>query len=472
VNTTPEWTRGLAVEVGGTGIVSHVGAVALRLLATKVGLTSELSTALRRKGSMPTHDRGQVVTDLAVMIADGGEAISDIAILGDQKELLGPVASMPTAWRTLDEITPARLKKIASARAKTRRHVWTLIKARHGRIPPARIAGGDLGATVVIRLDATVQTVHSEKQHATPTYKHTFGFHPLTAWCDNTRESLAFLLRPGNAGANTVADHLTVLGAAITQIPAEHRRDLLITCDGAGATLDLVRHITTLNDRRGFQVHYSIGFDLDARARTAIGLMPEQGWQAVLDPDGQARDLDKAGVAELTGLLRHSTGGDQLPNWPTDMRVVVRREKPHPGAQLSLFEQLDGWRYQLLATNTPTGQIAFLEARHRTQARVEDRIRCGKDTGLGRLPSRDFAINQAWCAAATIACDLLTWLQLLTLHGELAHIEPKTLRYRLLHTAARLVRGGRKRTLKIPTTWPWATHLAAAITTILALPPP
>jgi hypothetical protein len=153
------------------------------------------------------------------------------------------------------------------------------------------------------------------------------------------------------------------------------------------------------------------------------------------------------------------------------MRVIVRREKPHPGAQLSLFEQLDDWRYQLLATNTPTGQIAVLEARHRTQARVEDRIRCGKDTGLGRLPSRDFAINQAWCAAATIACDLLTWLQLLTLDDELAHIEPKTLRYRLLHTAARLVRGGRKRTLKIPTTWPWATHLAAAITTILALPP-
>jgi hypothetical protein len=168
VNTTPEWTHGLAVEVGGTGIVSHVGAAALRLLATKVGLTSGLSTALRRKRSTPTHDRGQVVTDLAVTIADGGEAISDIAILGDQKQLLGPVASMPTAWRTLDEITPARLKKIASARAKTRRHVWTLIKARHGRIPPAKIAGGDLGATVVIRLDATLQTVHSEKQHAAP----------------------------------------------------------------------------------------------------------------------------------------------------------------------------------------------------------------------------------------------------------------------------------------------------------------
>jgi hypothetical protein len=135
VETTPAWTRGLTVEVGGTGIVSHVGSAALRLLASKVGLTTGLSTALRRKGFTPVHDRGQVITDLAVTIADGGVAISDVATLGDQDELLGPVASMPTAWRTLDEMTPARLGKITSARAKTRRHVWKLITTRHGRIP-------------------------------------------------------------------------------------------------------------------------------------------------------------------------------------------------------------------------------------------------------------------------------------------------------------------------------------------------
>jgi hypothetical protein len=444
----------------------------LRLLASKVGLTTGLSTAVRRKGFSPAHDRGQVLTDLAVTIADGGVAISDVTILGDQDELLGPVASTPTAWRTLDEMTPARLRKITAARARTRRHVWKLITTRHGAIPAAKVAGGDLGATIVIRLDATLVIAHSDKESAAPTYKHTFGFHPLTAWCDNTRESLALQLRAGNAGSNTAADHLAVLDEAITQIPAAHRRDLLITCDGAGATHELVNHITALNARRGHQVHYSVGFDLDARARTAIGRLPDRAWQAVLDPDGDPRDLDKAGVAELTGLLRHSAGGDQLANWPQDMRVIVRREKPHPGAQLSLFEEHHGWRYQLVATNTPTGQLALLEARHRCQARVEDRIRCGKQTGIGRLPSRSFAINQAWCATAAIACDLLAWLQLLTLEGDLARAEPKTLRYRLLHTAARLVRGGRKRTIKIPQTWPWATQLAAAITAILALPPP
>jgi hypothetical protein len=248
----------------------------VRLLASKVGLTSGLSTALRRKGFTPVHDRRQVITDLAVTIADCGVAISDVALLGDQDELLGPVASMPTAWRTLDEMTPARLRKIAATRARTRRHVWKLITTRHGAIPAAQVAGGDLGATIVIRLDATLVIAHSDKELAAPTYKHTYGFHPLTAWCDNTRESLALRLRTGNAGANTAADHIAVLDEAIAQIPAQHRRDLLITCDGAGATLELVNHITTLNARRGYQVHYSVGFDLDARACTAIGRLPER----------------------------------------------------------------------------------------------------------------------------------------------------------------------------------------------------
>ena len=219
MNTTPEWARGLAVEVDGTGVVSHVGTAALRLLAAKTGLTDGLSTALRRTGFLPVHDRGQVVTDLAVMIADGGEAISDITTLAHQGELLGPVASMPTAWRTLHEITDVQHGRIARARATTRRHIWKLITARHGAIPAATVAGGDLGRTIVIRLDATLITAHSDKEWAAPTYKHTFGFHPLTAWCDNTRESLVVKLRSGNAGANTVADHLQVLTEAIAGDP-------------------------------------------------------------------------------------------------------------------------------------------------------------------------------------------------------------------------------------------------------------
>jgi hypothetical protein len=295
----------------------------------------------------------------------------------------------------------------------------------------------------------------------------------LTTWRDNTRESLALRPRTGRAGANTAAGHLAVPDEAIAQIPAQYHRDPPITRDGAGATLDPVNPITALNAHRDYQTHYPIGFDPDTRARTAIGHLPETVWQHVLDPTGRARTLAETGVAELTGSLRHSAGGDTRSHRPADMPVIVRREKPHPGAQLSLFEEHHGWRYQLPATNTPTGQTTFQEARHRCQARVEDRIRRGKDTGPGPPPSRSFAVTQAWCAAATTAADLLAWRQLLAppFDGDLARVEPKTLRYRLPHTAARLVRGGRKRTIRIPTAWPWATHLAAAITTILALPP-
>ncbi|MGH3906149.1 MAG: IS1380 family transposase [Pseudonocardiaceae bacterium] len=319
--------------------------------------------------------------------------------------------------------------------------MWGLIEARHGQIPPSPVAEGDLGKTIVVRMDASILISHSDKELAAGTFKHTYGHHRLTAWCDNTGESLAFRLRAGNAGSNTASDHIGVLDEAIAQIPARHRRDLLVTVDGAGATLDLVRHITALNAAPGRRVHYSVGFDLDERARNAIARVPLTAWQAVSDTEGQARDVDDAGVIELTGLLRGSIYGDLLANWPPDMRVICRRERPSAGAQLSLPEEADGWRYQLIATNTPTGQPAFLEARHRTHARVEDRIRCGKDTGIEHLPSKSYEINQAWCVAAMIAADLLCRLRQLYLDGPLAKAEPKTLRYRLLHTAVRLVRG-------------------------------
>ena len=472
------WSRDLTVEVGGHGVVSHTGAVAVRALADRTGLTGAVSVALARRGFLPVHDRGRVLTDAAVMIADGGRVMSDLAVLRDQGELFGPVASDPTLWRSLDAVGGVQRDRIAAARASTRRRVWDLIAARHGRIPPARVADRDLGATVVIRLDASIVIAHSEKALAAPTFKRTWGHHPLTAWCDNTGESLAVRLRPGNAGSNTVADHLAVLTAAITQVPAAYRRDLLITCDGAGATKDLLKHITALNAAAGRRVHYSVGFDLDERARTAIGQVPPALWQHVIDTDGEPRDLNDAGVVELTGLLRESLAGDLLTGWPPDMRVIVRRERPHPGAQLSLFEEADGWRYQPFATNTPLrtpgrlGQLAFLEARHRAHARVEDCIRNAKNTGLGHLPSTSFDINQAWCLAVGIACDLLAWLRLLCLSADLAKAEPKTLCYRLLHTAARIIRGQRKRKIRIPGTWPWANELHACLTAALTLHEP
>jgi hypothetical protein len=470
VNGTPKWMRGLVAEVAGGGVVSHVGSVALRMLGDRSGLTGALSEAVSRPEV--THDRGQVLTDLAVAIADGATVICDIETLVHQGELYGPVASASTVWRTLEEVGADADGRVTRARAQTRARVWKMIEDRHGRFPPARTGYGDLGDTVVIRLDATIQVAHSDKEKATGTFKGTYGHYPLTAWCDNTEESLAIKLRPGNAGSNTAADHVEVLDAAIAQIPPERRRDLLITCDGAGSTHALVGHIAELNAAQGRRVHYSVGFDLDQRGRDAITMVPERVWEHVLDADGRPRDLDAAGAAELTGLMRHSVGGDTLANWDPDMRIICRREKASSGAQLSLFEHDNGWRYQLIATNTPDGGPQQLEARHRPHARVEDRIRTGKDTGLRHLPSQQFTVNQAWCHTAAIGIDLLAWLRLLVLDGDLARAEPKTLRYRLLHTSARLVKGGRRLRIRIPETWPWANQLANAINTLLAMPTP
>ncbi len=346
------WSSGLSVSADGTGVVSHVGSVALRLLADRVGLTQVLSGAAARRGFAPGHDRGRVLVDLAVTLADGGEAIADIDVLRHQGEVFGPVASAPTVWRTLDELTPARLRRIEVGRARVRRHVWSLFKV----LPPSRVADRDLGATVVLDVDATLVTAHSEKESARPTFKGGFGFHPIGVWCDNTTELLAIELRPGNAGANTAADHIAVLDAAIRQVPAAHRGNMLVRADGAGCTHDLLDWLVANNEIRGRHVEFSVGFALTEAVRAAITRLPARAWTPAIDAEG---DLREGGdVADLTGLL-------DLTRYPPGTRVIVRREHPHPGAQLSLFEEGDGWRYQPFATNTPTGQLAHLEARHR-----------------------------------------------------------------------------------------------------------
>jgi hypothetical protein len=441
-------------------VVSHVGAALLRMLADRTGLTGALSGGLARRGWWPGHDRGRVLVDLAVMIADGGEAISDIDVLRHQDDVFGPVASAATCWRALDEIGAAQLRRISTARAKTRARVWALM----GQVPPARAAGREVGpGVVVLDVDSTIVIAHSDKDGAAPTYKHTFGFHPILVTCDNTKEMLAITLRAGNAGANTATDHLQILGEAFAQIPAAHRRHLLVRGDGAASTHKVIDWLAEQDRKRGRQVEYSIGWSISEPERTAIAALSGSAWSPAINADGGLRD--GADVAELTGRLA-------LDSWPAGMRVIVRRERPHPGAQLSLFEETDGWRYTAFVTNTPVGQLQWLEARHRAHARVEDRIRCAKDTGLRRLPSREFAINAAWCTAAAIAADLIAWLQTLALHGDLATAEPKRLRYRILHTAARLTRGQRRRWLRIPATWPWADQITAAFTHIAAIPAP
>lgn len=232
----------------------------------------------------------------------------------------------------------------------------------------------------MIRIDASLVQSHSDKQHAAGNFKGSYGFDLLLVWCDNTGELLAISSRPGNVGSNTATDHIAIIDAAINAIPVQWRHNLLITIGGAGFSHAVVEHLANLNAQHGWSVQYSVGFDLNECARTAIALMPEHGWQPALDAAGEARD--DAQVSDLTGLLRHSTGGDRLAGWPADMQILVRREQIEEGRQLSLFEQLNGYRYQLIATNTAGGQPQRLEVRHRVHARVEGFIRCGKDTGL------------------------------------------------------------------------------------------
>jgi hypothetical protein len=275
----------------------------------------------------------------------------------------------------------------------------------------------------------------------------------VLAFCDNSNEALAGMLRPGNAGSNTAADLIAVLDAALAQIPDEFRHGypMLVRTDGAGASKALLAHTRGLREH-GVHTEFSVGSAVTEREHAAIAALPETAWTPAIDIYGDPRD--HAAVAELTGMLPTSL----FAGYPPGMLVIVRRERPHPGAQLDLIETRDGWGYTCFATDTPAGQHAWLDARHRSHARVEDRIRCGKDTGLGKLPSKKFAINQAWLACALTAIDLIAWTQTILLHDrpELARAEPKALRYRLLHVAARLVRGGRKLCLKIDRTWRWA----------------
>jgi len=457
----------ITVTADGRGVASHAGSRLLADLADAAGLPSAFSDALcglreRRAG----HDPGRVLVDVAVMLADGGEAISDLAVLRDQPGLFGPVASTATAWRVLDGVDEQMLVRLRHARAVARERAWWL-RAESGRGLPAASAGGRDWPGLVLDVDATLVEAHSEKQGAAAHFKGGFGFHPILVFLDNTNEALAGMLRPGNAGANTAADHITVTDAALAQIPDEHRHGtpILVRADGAGATKAWLAHLRSLRDQHGLDVSFSVGFTMTEQVQQAIVDLPEAAWTAAIAADGDHRE--GAEVAELTGLLPDPAAA----GWPQRMRVIVRRERPHPGAQLR-FTDIDGWRFQAFATDTPAGQLAALEARHRAHAGVEDRIRCGKHTGLGRFPSRMFAINAGWLELALTAADLIAWTQTTLLDGQLARCEPKTLRYRLLHVAARITRGQRRLFVRIAEHWPWRHELAAAFARLAALPQP
>jgi len=457
------------VTCDGTGVVSHAGTVLLAELADRIGLTAALSEATdglreRRAG----HDPGQVLIDVAVAIADGAVTISDVQALADQQGLHGPagsIASTPTIWRVLAGIAnaPGMLAKIRLARAEARDRAWLARGELTGAELPGSRAAGKLIGQVVIDLDATLVTAHSDKEGARGNFKGGFGYHPLGAWLDNTNEALAALLRPGNAGSNTATDHLTVVEAALTQLPDRWRsKPILIRADGAGYSHALISALS----QQGLE--FSVGYPVTQAVRDAIAVVPKWAWTTASNADGLLRE--HADVVDVTKMLDLSRWSSTCP----DMRVIVRRELPHPGATLDAFEIRDGYRYQGFTTNTRSGQLAFLEARHRAHARVEDRIRTGKDTGLGHLPSRHQNINEVWVELALIAADLLALTQsmLLTTEPELHRAEPKTLRYRLLHTAARITRGQRKVFLRLAEHWPWALALAKAFTRLRTIPLP
>ncbi|WP_405842360.1 IS1380 family transposase [Streptomyces platensis] len=456
----------LVVSADGRGVVSHAGSRLLADLADVTGLTGAFADALRKLRPRGTgHDPGRIAVDLTVMLADGGEAIADLALLRDQAEVFGPVASTATAWRLLAGIDSAALARLRSARAAAREVAWLQAAETRGGIPAARTGGRDLPG-LVLDIDATLVTCHSEKEQAAATYKRGFGYHPLLCFLDNTGEALAGVLRPGNAGANTAADHITVLDAALAQIPDAHRHgtDILIRADSAGGAKAFLAHVRALRER-GIHTSFSVGYAVTEPVRRAIRALPDHLWHPALEQDGTLRT--GAEVAELTGMV-------DLPDHPDGTRIIVRRERPHPGAQLSLFDLDEGMRHQVFLTDTPHGEgsLQHLEVRHRAHARVEDRIRCGKTTGFGRFPSRHFAINTAWLELALTAVDLLAWAQALLLDGELATAEPKKLRYRLLHAAARITRGGRRLHLRIAASWPWRHELANAFARLTALPRP
>jgi len=183
-------------------------------------------------------------------IADGATSISDIGVLGDQRRILGPVASTSTTWRTLNEIDVQAIKRITAARNRTRTKVWSLIEARHGSIPSIVTCCGDITGVIGIRIDATLVNSCSDKQQAAGDFKGGYGFHPLTAWCDNTGECLAIIARPGNAGSNTAADHIEIIDAAIAALPAKYRRNLLISIDGAGSSHKVIEHLRAQRPQR------------------------------------------------------------------------------------------------------------------------------------------------------------------------------------------------------------------------------
>ncbi|MGO9082032.1 MAG: IS1380 family transposase [Streptosporangiaceae bacterium] len=472
------WDHALKVTGGGTGLVGHAGAILLRKAADQAGLTAGLATALKRAGKSPLFDRGAALVSMAVAIALGATSMSDIAVLAHLAPVLGAAPSGPTIRRALDLAGgTAMLERAAKARAKARAHVWNLIEATPAGFPWLVIAGKTLTGWVVIDMDGTLVTAHSDKEGAAPAWKKGYGFHPLAAWCSNTRECLAMLLRPGNAGSNTFTDHREVLAAAARQVPARFRRRILVRIDGAGASHELIKHLLAMSSPRRILL-FTCGWMITPADEAAIMQVPADAWKPGISQDGEIEE-DKD-VAEITRLMTRAG------NWPPGLRWIVRRVKPsrRQAKNLTACEKKTGWRYSVICTNIPDTGIKdvpgshhpqYIDVTHREHAVVEtDGVRTAKAMGLRNLPSKTWQVNCGWVIAANIAADLTAWTRLLGLHDceDLREAEPDTLRYRIWHIPARLAHHARQRILKISPDWPWKETFLTCWQRLCALPPP
>lgn len=465
--TTRFYPRPL-VDTAATGAVGQAGGVLLTQTILASGLGRELSAALAPwRLPFAMHDPAKVLLDLAIAVAIGGEHLDDAALLRAEPAVYGLVASDPTITRTIARLAKdagTALAAIDAARAAARANAWS---AAGSRAPDHGVSAKN---PLIVDLDATLVAAHSEKENARPTFKRGFGFHPLCAFVDHgsegTGEPLAILLRPGNAGSNTAADHIAVIKAALAQLPGHAPgtrpgRRVLIRTDAAGCTHAVLKWM------HGRRLSYSVGFTLPEHTPDLLATIPTHVWAPAIDSGGAIRE--GAWVAELTGLL-------DLTAWPPGMRVIARKERPHPGAQLR-FDDVDGMRITAFATNTPAGgpgtQLADLELRHRRRARCEDRIRTSKDTGLRSMPLKGYDQNRIWCAIVALAGDLLAWMQTLALHSHPARRwEPKTLRVRLFTIPATLAHRSRRVLLHLSDTAPWAETALKGINRLHAIPAP
>ncbi|MGW1257537.1 IS1380 family transposase [Streptomyces sp. NPDC002513] len=445
------------VEGNGRAVVSQAGAVLLVETVRKSGVDAALSAALAPWCKpRAVHDPGKILLDLALVTALGGDCLADITMLRAEPALFGPVASDPTVSRLVDTLAAAgsgALAAVRTARAEVRDHIWQLAG------PDAPNADGQ----VIVDIDGVLVLAHSDKEDATRTWKKTYGHHPLMAFVDHGRggtgEPVAGLLRPGRAGSNTAADHIETTRMALAQLPKKFRRGrrTLIRTDSAGGTHTFLDWLTA----RGRWLSYSVGMTITEQIHQAVLKIPASVWTPAVEPGGEIRD--GAWVAELAG--------DVLDGWPQGMRLIVRKKRPHPGAQLR-FTDADGMRLTAFATNTQDAAIAALELRHRQRARAEDRIRAARATGLTNLPLHDTAQNRIWLEIVQIALDLLAWMPMLALTGSARLWEPKRLRLRLFSAAAQLATTGRRRILRLAKRWPWTDVITEALQRLTVLPNP